>query len=295
MEALPVKFIDCKKIRPLPGQPRKHFDPTKLAELEESIRENGQEQVARVRPLTKDERAKDATHEYELVFGERRWRACTKLGIKLRCEIETRKNENERRVAAVLENESRESLSPYERALAYTDLKARLGLTEQDLAKKLGLGHFTVNRFLRLGRLPKEVLELMHPARPHREQLRMQVALELYKWDPAVQRKVAPYVIGMSFTEAEPIISSGTRGAIPKERCNSRKPSDIWKMLESHAIRTQKGNKRVLELGRQDIADYVARTPLPKIDDLRAEISEAAKGLQALDALLASLTARRRT
>lgn len=291
----PVKLIDPTMIRAMPGQPRRHFDEARLTELAGSIKANGQQQVARVRPLSKEERATDAHHAYELIFGERRWRACSTLGLKLRCEIDDDAKGNTAFVAAVLENESRESLSPYERALAYTELRERLGLTEQDLATMLGFSQFSVNRYLRLGRLPKVVLELMHPARPPKEQLRVQVALELYKWDERVQLKVAPYVIGMTLGEALPVIRSGTRGGVQRGRCKDRKPSDLWKTLTSHVARTARGNNRILEMESEEIGDYVARTPLTKIDDMRADLAEAAAGMQKLEALLGTLTKRRRT
>lgn len=130
------KRIPLDKIQPNPDQPRKIFDPIKLRELAESIRENGLEQSIKVRPFGDG---------YQIVMGERRWRAHRILADEgalgerptILCEVKAM-NDNEMALKAIIENLQRVDLRPVEEARAFQDGIDR-GWTVEQLAKDLGV------------------------------------------------------------------------------------------------------------------------------------------------------------
>jgi ParB family transcriptional regulator, chromosome partitioning protein len=145
---LPVTLI-----KPNPGQPRSRFDEGKLAELAESIKSTGIVQPLLVRPL--------ADGSYELVAGERRWRAAQKAGLEKVPAVVRDQAEPERLQAALIENMVREDLNPVEEAKACAALVEDLGLTKEELGKRVGRSRSAVSNLIRLLELPDEVLEML--------------------------------------------------------------------------------------------------------------------------------------
>lgn len=143
---LPVELI-----KPNPDQPRTQFDPEALAALAASIESSGIVQPLLVRPL----------HDgsYELVAGERRWRAAQQAGLAKVPAIVRDQAEAERLQAALIENMVREDLSPVEEARACAALIEDLGLSKEDLARRVGRSRPAVSNLIRLLELPDEVLE----------------------------------------------------------------------------------------------------------------------------------------
>ncbi len=144
------KFIDINQIEANENQPRTHFEDEKIEELSVSIQQNGLLQPIVVRPIG---------DKYQIVVGERRYRACKLAGIEeVPCMVQEL-DEHETATAALVENIQRENLSPIEEALAYQQLLDMEDLTQEELAQKVGKKQSTIANKLRLLKLPLTVQE----------------------------------------------------------------------------------------------------------------------------------------
>lgn len=147
-----VRYIPLERIVPNPHQPRRVFEPESLSELADSIRQYGILQPATVRTRGKD---------YELVAGERRFRAAKIAGLKeLPCLI-AQVGEEDSALLALMENLQRRDLNYMEEAAAIAQLIQRWGLSQEEAARKLGKSQSAVANKLRLLRLPPSVVELL--------------------------------------------------------------------------------------------------------------------------------------
>jgi ParB family transcriptional regulator, chromosome partitioning protein len=148
LRELPVSLI-----KPNPTQPRTKFDEEALAALAASIEASGVVQPLLVRPLPDG--------SYELVAGERRWRAAQQAGIEKVPAVVRDQEEAERLQAALIENMVREDLNPVEEARACDALVRDLGLTKEELARRVGRSRPAVSNLIRLLELPDEALQLL--------------------------------------------------------------------------------------------------------------------------------------
>lgn len=144
-----VVMIEVNKIFPNRFQPRKTFDGKALEELANSIKTSGVIQPMVLRPQTDG--------RYEIVTGERRWRACSLLGLGKVPAILQDIDDRQMLEWALVENIQRQDLNPIERARAYKDLISGFGLTQEEIAKRVGLERSTVANFIRLLELPGQV------------------------------------------------------------------------------------------------------------------------------------------
>ncbi len=144
--------IPIDELRPNPYQPRKTFDEEALRELADSIEEHGVFQPIIVKRSIKG---------YEIIAGERRFRASKIAGKSTIPAIVRDFSDDEMMEIALLENLQREDLNAIEEAMAYKTLQERLGLTQEELAKKVGKSRSHVTNMLGLLRLPEEVKELV--------------------------------------------------------------------------------------------------------------------------------------
>jgi ParB family chromosome partitioning protein len=148
-----LRDLPLDLIRPNPDQPRTRFDPASISSLAASIADAGMVQPLIVRPL-RDGR-------YELIAGERRWRAAREAGIQTAPAIVRDEAEPERLQTALIENMAREDLSPVDEARACAALVEDLGLSKEELARRLGRSRSAISNLIRLLDLPDEALELM--------------------------------------------------------------------------------------------------------------------------------------
>ena len=144
--------IPIDELRPNPYQTRKTFDEEALRELADSIMEHGVFQPIIVKRSIKG---------YEIIAGERRFRASKMAGKSTIPAIVRDFSDEEMMEIALLENLQREDLNAIEEAMAYKTLQERLGLTQEELAKKVGKSRSHVTNMLGLLRLPEEVKELV--------------------------------------------------------------------------------------------------------------------------------------
>jgi ParB family transcriptional regulator, chromosome partitioning protein len=144
-----VRKLPLEKIIPNRFQPRTIFDEEKIEELAKTIHTHGMIQPIVVRSIEND--------HYEIIAGERRYRAVKKLGWDSIPAILKDFNDKETASVALIENLQREELSPIEEAMAYNQLLEIHGLTQEALAQRLGKSQSTIANKLRLLKLPKEV------------------------------------------------------------------------------------------------------------------------------------------
>ncbi|MGQ9754445.1 MAG: ParB/RepB/Spo0J family partition protein [Desulfotomaculales bacterium] len=147
-----MREVAVEEISPNPRQARRQFDEEKLRELAQSIEEHGLVQPVVVRPCGTG---------YELVSGERRWRAYRALGRAFIPAVVREMSDEEAAVAVLIENLQREDLNPLEEALAYQQLMNEFGLTQEEVARRVGKSRAAVANALRLLGLPAEVQELI--------------------------------------------------------------------------------------------------------------------------------------
>lgn len=147
-----VEELKLKDLRPNPYQPRKNFDEEALHDLKESVMQHGILQPIIVRKTIKG---------YEIIAGERRFRAAGLAGLSTIPAIVREVSESLMMEIALLENLQREDLSPLEEAKAYEALLSHLQITQEQLAKKLGKSRPHIANHLRLLTLPEDVQKLI--------------------------------------------------------------------------------------------------------------------------------------
>lgn len=174
--------LPVSEIRPNPYQPRTDFEPDALSELVESIRENGLLQPLVVRP---------AEDGWEIVAGERRWRALRELGRERAPSIVRELDDDQMLVLALVENLQREGLSPVEEARGYQQLVESFGLTQQEVAERVGRDRSTVSNTLRLLKLEEEIQAMLADGRLTAGHARALLSLA----DPAARRRLAEEVV----------------------------------------------------------------------------------------------------
>jgi ParB family chromosome partitioning protein len=148
LRELPVELI-----APNPQQPRRRFDEASLEALAESIRDTGVLQPVLVRPRPGG--------RYELVAGERRWRAAKLAGLETLPALVRAREDSASLELALVENMVREDLNPIEEARACAGLVEELGLTREEVGRRIGRSRVAVSNLLRLLELPDEAIEML--------------------------------------------------------------------------------------------------------------------------------------
>jgi ParB family chromosome partitioning protein len=146
----PARLVPLREIRPNPRQPRRSFDEERLAELAESIRQQGVLQPLVVRRVEQG---------YELIIGERRLRAAQRAGLDAVPVVVKEASDAQSLEMALVENIQREELTPIEEALAYRQLMEEFHLTQEEIASRVGKSRPVVTNLLRVLNLPDEIKE----------------------------------------------------------------------------------------------------------------------------------------
>jgi ParB family chromosome partitioning protein len=149
--------LELDRIEPNPRQPRRHIDPDRLADLAASVRQDGI-----VQPVVVRDRHDGS---YELIAGERRWRAARAAGLVTIPAVVRAADDRESLVLALVENVVREDLNAVEVARGYAALVDEGGLSAAEVAARVGKSRTAVTNTLRLLELPDDVLELVRTAR----------------------------------------------------------------------------------------------------------------------------------
>ena len=193
--------IDVDQIDPGPMQPRTRFDENSLDRLAESVREHGIVQPVLVR--RKGDR-------YELIAGERRWRAAQKANLQKIPAVVKEVADGDLLEIALTENVQREDLNPIEEAHAYKKLIENVGLTQEALAARFGRDRSYITNYLRLLKLPPDIQELVETGRLSTGHARTILGLN----QPDQQRRLARMVIekDMSVRATEAYVKKSVTG-----------------------------------------------------------------------------------
>ena len=205
---VPISALD-----PNPFQPRSAMDPERLAELAASVRESGIVQPILVR--RRGER-------YQIIAGERRFRAAQATGLAT-VPVMVRDVDDEHLLElALVENIQREELNPIEEAQAFHRLQDEFGLTQEEIARRVGRDRATVANTLRLLRLPRELRELLAEARLDAGHGRAILALERAEDQVALGREAARKGLSVREVERRVALQRAPRGARPRKDANTR-------------------------------------------------------------------------
>ena len=197
--------VDLDSIVPGPMQPRTHFDEGSLEGLADSIRAHGIVQPLLVR------RQGD---RYELIAGERRWRAARLAGLSKAPVVVKEVPDQDLLEIALIENIQRENLNPIEEAQAYKRLIENVGLTQEALAARVGRDRSYITNYLRLLKLPDDLQQLVVEGRLSTGHARTILGLA----HPDLQRKIARQVIdgALSVRATEHLVRKAVEGAPAK-------------------------------------------------------------------------------
>ena len=198
--------VDIDLLRPNRAQPRTTIDDGSIEELARSIKSNGVIQPIVVRRADKG---------YEIVAGERRWRASQRAGL-LKVPVVVRDVPDDRLLAvALIENVQREDLNPIEEAQAYRRLADDYQLTQDQIADAVGKDRSSVANFMRLLKLPREVRENVGAGALSMGHARALLALA----DENAQLRIAREIVSrnLSVRETETLVRKGTEPAKPRE------------------------------------------------------------------------------
>jgi ParB family chromosome partitioning protein len=246
-ESKALLYRGIEEIIPNPSQPRKHFDESKLQELAESIREKGILEPLLVRRTDQG---------YELIVGERRWRAAQKAGLK---EVPVVVKEVEGREAleiSLIENLQREDLNPIEEAEAFKHLIEEFNISQEHLSKRIGKDRTTIANTLRLLKLPLEVRNQLLQNRITPGHARAILSLE----NKEKQKELCTLIMkkGLSVREAEGLAKrwlAKLQKTIPSVKRKGDLESQLYSLQDALRKRlgtkvhiTQKGNRGKIEI-----------------------------------------------
>lgn len=240
--------IDIEAIQSAHRQARQLFDQDKLTGLAASIKEHGVIQPVLVRQL--------ADGGYELIAGERRWRACKSLGYKTIPAFVKDYPDREAAAASLIENIQREDLNPLEEAAAYHRLMADFALTQEEVSGRVGKSRPFVANMLRLLVLPEEIRELITAGRLSAGHARALLAIADKEQQIAAAAKIAGQQL--SVRQAETIARDAgeekketSRGGKQQQKKNILKAAELLKkfLKTSVNVKETSGGGGKLEIG----------------------------------------------
>ena len=175
-------------------QPRTQFNDEDLEELENSIREHGV-----IQPII----VQKGQNSYELIVGERRWRASQKIGLKKIPAVVREATETESLELALIENLNRQDLNPIEEADGYARLAKDFGLTQEKISQRMGKSRESVSNAMRLLKLPRKVKEDMISGRLTMGHGRALLGLKNEKDIETLRKKIVSQSLSVRETEAQ--------------------------------------------------------------------------------------------
>jgi ParB family transcriptional regulator, chromosome partitioning protein len=262
--AIPGAYFDeipVASISPNPRQPRQIFDEDALAELAASIKVVGLLQPVVVRKVE--------AGQYQIVMGERRWRACQLAELDVVPAIVRETSDGDLLRDALIENLHRQELNPLEEAAAYQQLLDDFGTTHEELAKRIGRSRPHITNTIRLLNLPPAVQRRVAAGVLSAGHARALLAIT----DQAAQEQLAHRIVaeGLSVRAVEEIVAMGAEAAKPARQQQRRQPvaprladladrlSDVLETRVKVELGQRKG-KIVVEFGSLDDLDRIVKT-----------------------------------
>ena len=257
-----IRYIDINDIIPNRSQPRRFFDEDKIQELADSIREHGMIQPIIVRSA--------ADSGFEIVAGERRWRAARRAELRVIPCIVREITDRENMLLALIENMHREDLNPIEEASAFCEMMNRYGLTQAEVSKSVGRSRPYIANAVRLLKLPDAVQELVIAGSLSGGHARAIAGVE----DAKMQIKLAELAKdgGLSVRALEQMISEAAeiQGDQPEKKHISRKKNPEIEAMEEE-LKSVLGTKVRLpnstEKGKIEIS-FCSRVELDRLIEL---------------------------
>ena len=200
------EVVDINYVTPNRDQPRKSFDKEKLEELAESIKIHGI-----VEPIL----VQDRKDHYEIVAGERRWRAAKLAGLKKVPVFVRNYTERQIKEISLIENIQREDLNPIEEALAYKDLMTEYSLTQEEVASRVSKNRTTITNSLRLLKLGKKVQKMLIDKSISEGHARALIGIE----DEKRQLEIAEKIVKnkLSVRDVEKLVKESDKPSKPKK------------------------------------------------------------------------------
>ncbi len=202
-----LRDVDIDLIDPNPQQPRTTFTEDKLAELAQSIKENGLVQPILLR--------RKENGRYQIIAGERRWRASQVAGLQGISAVIREMDDDKILEVALIENIQRQELNPIEEALAYQRLVTTLNLTQEEVARRVGKDRSSVANYVRLLKLPENVQKMVETEKISMGHARAILGLESQEQ----QSKLAQEIIDkkMSVRETERAVQQKSSTKLDEE------------------------------------------------------------------------------
>jgi len=249
-----IEQIKIIEIEPNKGQPRKKFDSESLDELAESIKRYGV-----IQPIIV---AKQEDY-YEIIAGERRWRAAKKAGLEEMPCIIRNDDERKKKEIALIENIQREDLNPIEKAMSFKELMEEYSLTQMQMSEIIGISRSAIANTIRILNLDKRVIDLALEDKLTEGHCRSLVSID----DPEKQYKMALRIIetGESVRDIERKVKNGKQ---LKEK--DKKYEAIYQDIENR-FQGFFGTKVKLDAGKRKgkiIIEYASNDDLERILDL---------------------------
>ncbi|GLB59220.1 ParB/RepB/Spo0J family partition protein [Cytobacillus sp. NCCP-133] len=253
-----VKEVQIKELRPNPYQPRKIFGKEAIEELKQSIVEHGILQPIIVRKSIKG---------YEIVVGERRFRAAKEAGMVTVPVVVKELNEQQMMELAVLENLQREDLTPIEEAAAYQLLMDKLTVTQEELAKRLGKSRPHIANHIRLLSLPPKIQELISDGKISMGHGRALLGLRKKEKLPAVVEKTVKE--GLNVRQLEKLIQQ--LNDVSRETKKPKVQKDLFLKERESSLRERFGTsvhiKQSKNKGKIEI-EFFSKEDLERIIEL---------------------------
>lgn len=213
-------------IEPNRNQPRQQFDDGSIAELADSIRQHGLIQPIVVRPVGAN---------YQIVAGERRWRACRMLGLSEVSAIIKDFTDEETAQIALIENIQREDLNPIEEAQAYRSLMDEYGMTQEQLSKAVGKSRSAIANSVRLLNLPDTLVEMLKKREISVGQAKAIAAVEKEEDMVSLAKDAAAGKI--TVRGIEKIAAKGNSENVPEDKKGTKSPAEK-KEISKEAVET---------------------------------------------------------
>ena len=258
-----VQYISIHDVKPNANQPRKVFDEEKIAELAASIKENGI-----IQPLIVRKKGKG----YEIVAGERRWRASVKAELKEVPCIVRELDDEQNMLLAIVENMQREDLNPMEEAEGLNQMIAAYGLTQEQVSKSIGKSRPYIANSLRLLKLPEEIRDLISDGSLSAGHGRTLVSVP----DEARQIEIARKILkdGLSVRETEKLAAEKEepgkkrRGRKPKDPDVARVEADLKEVLGTRVSIKRTGRKGKIEI------EFFSRDELERLIEMLESLGD---------------------
>lgn len=250
-----IEKLKITEVEPNRNQPRKNFDEEALEELADSIKRYGV-----IQPIIVVKKG----DYYEIVAGERRWRASKKAGLKEIPAIVREGNDRENKEIALIENVQREDLNAYEKALGIKELMDNYGLTQQDVAEILGKSRSSIANTVRILNLDDRVIELVKEGKIAEGHARTLLAIE----DQDKQYQMALKMIEKGATVRDFERNVSFKKSVKKK--DEKKYEAIFRDIEN-SFQGFFGTKVKLEPGKRKgkiVIEYTSNDDLERILDL---------------------------